>query len=244
MRPLIAISAYWIGASWGPWTDYPAAMIPQGYCLGIEQAGGLPVIVPPIDAVIARPDEILGHVHGLICAGGSDVDPAIWGAEPHPTTDPPHVRRDQAEQALVREAKQLGLPYLGICRGAQILNVVHGGGLQQHLAEVVDMTPHRPRLGQFGHHPVHVTGGRLAEVYGDGADVMVHSHHHQGFEPVGQGLAVTATAPDGWPEGLEDPTQDFCVGVLWHPEEAFAEQGQPLFAALVDHARAYAARRT
>ena len=122
--------------------------------------------------------------------------------------------------------------------------VANAGRFPPENAEVVDMTPHRPRLGQFGHHPVHVTGGRLAEVYGDGADVMVHSHHHQGFEPVGQGLAVTATAPDGWPEGLEDPTQDFCVGVLWHPEEAFAEQGQPLFAALVDHARAYAARRT
>jgi putative glutamine amidotransferase len=238
LRPLIAISAYWRAASFGPWRDMPTALAPQGYVVGVQEAGGIALLVPPDDAVVADPSPVLDVVDGLLLVGGDDIEPAHYGAEPHPLTDPPNRRRDASELALLRGAVERGMPVLGVCRGFQLLNVVYGGDLAQHLDDAVDGAEHRPELGTFGRHPVDVTGGQLRELVGPTVDI-VHSHHHQGLGRVGEGLVVTAHAPDGTIEGIEDPSQAFCLGVLWHPEEDPTGLGAPLFQGLVAKAREY-----
>lgn len=242
VRPLIAISAYWRAASFGPWRDLPAALVPQGYVVGVQEAGGIALLVPPDEAVAADASPVLDRVDGLVLVGGDDIDPGQYGAESHPLTDPPNVRRDASELGLLRGAIERGMPVLGVCRGVQLLNVAYGGDLVQHLDDDYELAPHRPELGTFGRHPVAVDGGQLRDLVGDRVDA-VHSHHHQGLGRVGEGLVVTARAEDGTVEALEDPALPFCVGVLWHPEEDPIGAGAPLFRGLVDRARAYALAR-
>jgi putative glutamine amidotransferase len=243
VRPRIGISAYWREASWGPWTAMPACMVPQGYVEGVLAAGGLPLLVPPDPTFADDAGDVIDVLDGLILVGGEDIGPAHYGADAHPETDAPNMRRDTAELALARAAIAADLPVLGICRGFQLLNIAYGGDLVQHVADITDPAPHRPRLGEFGRHGVSVTGGRLREILGDEA-TDIHSHHHQSLGRVGDGLVVTATAPDGLIEGIEDPARSFCVGVLWHPEEDPRGAGAPLFRALVDEARAHRERAT
>ena len=166
VRPLIAISAYWRAASFGPWRDMPAALVPQGYVVGVQEAGGIAVLVPPDEAVAADASPVLDRVDGLVLVGGDDIDPAQYGAESHPLTDPPNVRRDASELGLLRGAIDRGMPVLGVCRGVQLLNVVYGGDLVQHLDDDYELAPHRPELGTFGRHPVAVDGGQLRDLVG------------------------------------------------------------------------------
>jgi putative glutamine amidotransferase len=217
-------------------------MVPQGYVEGVIGAGGVPLLVPPDPAYADDPADVLDGLHGLILVGGEDISPLTYGAEPHPTTDPPNVRRDRAELGLLRGALDRDMPVLGICRGVQLLNILYGGDLVQHVADVTDPAPHRPQLGEFGRHDVTVSGGQLRELLGDRVE-RIHSHHHQALGTLGSGLVATGTADDGVVEAIEDPGRDFCVGVLWHPEEEPTAGGAPLFRALVEHARAYASRR-
>jgi len=138
-------------------------------------------------------------------------------------------------------ARRRALPVLAICRGMQLLNVERGGDLVQHLADVIDMEPHRPAPGVFGTHEVTIApGSRAHELLGGRASVQ--SAHHQGIGRVGAGLEPSAHASDGTIEALEDPHAPFCIGVLWHPDEEALEGGAPLFRGLVDAARAYAER--
>ena len=181
MRPRIGISAYWRAASWGPWTDMPACMVPQGYVEGVHAAGGVALLLPP-DPDHAGDDaaSVLEVLDGLVLVGGEDIGPANYDSEPHPSTDPANVRRDQSELALARGAIARDMPVLGVCRGFQLLNIVYGGDLEQHVGDVTDPAPHRPRLGQFGRHDVEITGGHLREILGARAG-EIHSHHHQGI---------------------------------------------------------------
>jgi putative glutamine amidotransferase len=241
-RPLIGISAYWRSVDFGPWRGYPVTLAPQGYVEGVREAGGLPFLVPPIPELVGEPGLALDRLDGLVLAGGEDVDPAVYGAEPHPATGAPNPERDRAELALLREALARDLPVLGICRGAQLLNVAYGGDLVQDLAEVTDAGAHQPEPGIWGRHPIRATGGWLRELTGEGPAV-VSSYHHQSLGRIGDALVVTGEAPDGVVEAIEDPARSFCLGVLWHPDEDALDGGLPLFRGLVDAARAYAARR-
>ncbi len=133
------------------------------------------------------------------------------------------------------------MPVLGICRGMQLLNVVRGGTLDQHLADSIDVTPHRADDATFGLHRVVTTPGSVvARVVGEG--LSVHSHHHQGVHQVGDGLVVTAHAEDGVIEAIEDPGMPFCVGVLWHPDADPDGHGAGMFAALVEAAAVFSGR--
>jgi putative glutamine amidotransferase len=242
VRPLIAISAYWRAASFGPWRDMPAALVPQGYVVGVQEAGGIALLVPPDDGVAGDPAAVLDAVDALLLVGGDDIDPGRYDAEPHPLTDPPNPRRDAAELSLLRGAIDRGMPVLGVCRGLQLLNIAYGGDLVQHLEDEVDGGDHRPELGTFGRHPIEVQSGQLRDLVGARVEAA-HSHHHQGVGRVGDGLVATARAPDGTVEALEDPSRAFCVGVLWHPEEDPTGAGAPLFRGLVERARAYRSSR-
>jgi putative glutamine amidotransferase len=238
-RPRIGICAYRTHARWTHW-ELEATVIPQGYVEGVRLAGGVPILLPPTPDGAADPGEVLDGIDGLVLTGGPDLDPALYGAELHPGTDEPTPERrvrDAFELALLRCARERGLPVLGICRGLQLMNVERGGTLVQDLGEVeLDLTPHRAKLGTFGRHRVTTEpGSATAGVLGAAVD-GIHSHHHQGVAELGEGLVASARADDGSIEALEDPSAPFCMAVLWHPEEAPETTGAPLFRALVEAA--------
>ncbi len=232
MRPLIGITTYVTTARWGVW-DAEAALVPAAYVQAIERAGGRPLLVPPSDGGV---DEALDAIHGLVLPGGADLEPELYGQEPHEATYGVVPGRDRAELALLQGALERDLPVLAICRGSQVLNIARGGDLVQHLPEVVGHDGHKEHPGVFVDHDVRIdAASRLGELVGEQA-TPIKSHHHQGFGRVGEGLREVAWAEDGTVEALEDPERRFLLGVLWHPEEG--EDGA-LFSALVDAARTY-----
>jgi putative glutamine amidotransferase len=230
-RPVIGITTYAQEARWGVW-NLPAALIPLDYVDAVERAGGRPVLIPPSEEGVG---ETLDTLDGIVFSGGADLDPARYGADPHPETDTPQARRDAGEMALLEAALERDLPTLAICRGFQLLNVARGGDLVQHLPDEVGTDEHKQVPGVFAQHPVEVKEGtRLASIVGDRSDVT--SHHHQGIGRVGKGLLETAWAADGTLEAVEDPSLRFLVGVQWHPESG---KDDALFETLVEEARAY-----
>lgn len=235
-RPVVGITSYAPErVQWGPWDD-PVVMVPASYVRAVERADGRPLIVPPSADAVA---ETLDLLDGIIFSGGSDVDPARYGARPHPETDPPREGRDEAELALMMGALERDMPVLAVCRGSQVLNVARGGDLVQHLPDAVGHDRHRHTPGQFADHEVEVKpDSRLGEILGDRAPVK--SHHHQGYGQIGDGLLGVAWAEDGTVEALEDPGRRFALGVLWHPEEG---EDFALFEALVAQAALYRADR-
>src|SRR5438552_19106610 len=176
--PVIGLSTYTEPARWAAWQD-PAALLPTSYIDQVTEAGGVPLLLPPVPG-IAR---ALGRLDGLILTGGGDLDPASYGAEPDPRTSRVHPERDQAELELLAAALADGLPILGICRGMQLLNVARGGTLCQHLASGAG---HRPAPGTFGSPPVRLAPcSQLASILRPGggqADLTlaVPTAHHQG----------------------------------------------------------------
>jgi len=203
------------------------------YSRGVLEAGGLPVHLP----VDADPAELAEHLDGVVLTGGADLDPALYGAEPETDLFPPEPRRDTFELALIDRAMALELPVLGICRGLQMLNVRAGGTLHQHVPvhSRFDLVPDTEV-----HQVVTEPGTRLAELYGEA--LTVNSLHHQTVDQVGGGLAVAARADDGTVEGLEIPGLDV-IAVQWHPEMMRGRSGDPVFAWIVERARARAGRR-
>jgi len=233
MRPLIGITCYVERARWSDW-DVPAALVPHSYVRAIEHAGGRPLMVPPSDAAVA---ETLDALHGIVFSGGADLDPRLYHAARHPETGVVREDRDRSETALMRGALERAMPMLAICRGMQLLNVVKGGDLEQHLPDRTNEPHSAP--GEFTRHDIEVEGGsRLGAILGDRH--MVPSHHHQAPTRIGVGLRAVARAPDDTIEAVEDPAARFCMGVLWHPEEG---EDRALFEALVNEATNYAKER-
>ena len=228
MRPVVGITSYVEQARWGVW-DVPASILPYRYVEQVEAAGATAVVLPPGAAGDA---EILERLDAVVFAGGADLDPDLYGAQPHPETTGLRPERDAAEIPLMRAALDRDLPLLGICRGMQVLSVVRGGSLVQHLPDVLGHEGHRPSPGVYGTHAVRLAPGSLAHtVLGD--DLEVPSYHHQGLDSAGS-LRVSGWAHDDSPEVVEDPTRRFALGVLWHPE---ASEDLRLFEALVAAAR-------
>jgi putative glutamine amidotransferase len=237
-RPAIAITTPVTQASYGVWTQQ-SVVLPAGYVEAVQRAGGVALMVAPDPELTADPDELLHRVDGVIVSGGVDVDPASYGAEPHPETHGCTPDRDAFEIALTRRAVELDLPVLGICRGMQILNVAFGGTLHQHLPDVFGHEHHRRVAGSFENadHDVQLEPDSLAA---QAAGELVHitkSHHHQGVDLIGDGLAVTGTSTlDDLVEAIELADRRFLLGVQWHPE---ADPGSRVIGALVQAAGAY-----
>ena len=209
---------------------------PVDYDASVRKAGGEPWV--PVVAT-DDPDEVLARADGLLLTGGDDVDPTLFGALPHPAFEPAEPGRDAHELALVRRALAAQMPVLAICRGLQVLNVAAGGTLIQDIP-----TERRSGINHGGApaatlaHPIDITPGsrldRILERPGDTGPVMVNSRHHQAVAVLGDGLVVTARAPDGIIEGVEGAGPAFCVAVQWHPE-SFHRTGEfdRLFSAFV-----------
>jgi putative glutamine amidotransferase len=235
MRPVVGITTYVTPARFGAW-ELESALIPVEYVRVIEEAGGRPLLVPPSAEGIG---ETLDALDALVFSGGSDLDPALYGQERHPQTVGIVPERDRAELALLEAALDRDMPVLAICRGSQVMNVARGGDLVQHLPEVLGDEKHKHTPGVFADHDVRIEPDtRLGELLGDRTPVK--SHHHQGFGRIGNGLRAVAAADDGTVEALEDSSQRFALGVLWHPE---AGDDLKLFEALVAAAREYRADR-
>src|ERR1700728_1557 len=159
-RPVIGISSYAEKASWGSW-DTPCILLPRRYPDSVTQAGGVPVLLPPVPGV----EHTVARLDGLILAGGGDIEPALFGRQTHPQTGGVRPARDAAELALAAAALRHAVPLLGICRGLQVLNVALGGTLLQHLPDLVGHEGHSPVAGGYGTHRVKVAPGtRLADV--------------------------------------------------------------------------------
>ena len=219
-RPTVGITAATESVNYGVWKEMPAFLSPSGYVRAVQRAGGRPVLLPPDPEDARNPVGLLDLLDALILTGGAgDLDPDLYGQEPHPETGPVQHERDAYELALVRAAIARGMPTLGICRGMHVLNVAYGGGLVQHLPEVLGHEEHRHTPGTFADHEVLLEAGSLAARAAGSERTPVKSHHHQGVGDVGEGLVVTGRSEDDAVEAIEDPSCPFVLGVLWHPEE-------------------------
>jgi putative glutamine amidotransferase len=225
-----------------PESDPPQPELALGmvYMRAVERAGGIPVVLTPLTAEGAI-DGLLSRLSGICLSGGPDLDPAAYGAEPHPELGPTEPELDAFELAVARRADALGLPILGICRGLQTINVARGGTLRQHLPDTTDgSVVHRQTVsGRRTTHSVTVQhGSRLASVLGS-LEVGVNSFHHQAIDRLGAGLRPVAWAPDGTIEGAEGDGPGFLLGVQWHAETLVeAAEHLALFEALVTAASA------
>jgi putative glutamine amidotransferase len=237
MRPLIGVTTSELRNSTLATTrrhgepPHPEMALGMTYLRALDAAGGLPVVLPPV--ALENVPALLGRLDGICLSGGPDLDPEAYGATGrHPELGPTEPALDAFELAVARAADGAGLPLLGICRGAQALNVARGGTLHQHVAG------HRQAArATVRTHSVTVQDGtRLAGLTGAGL-LEVNSFHHQAVDVPGTGLNVVAHAIDGTVEAVEDPTCDLFLGVQWHAETlADRPEHGALFAALVESA--------
>ncbi len=203
------------------------------YLRAIQLAGGMPVVLPPLAP--ADVHGLLDRLDGIVLSGGPDLDPAAYGArERHVQLGPTEPALDAFELALCRAADARGMPVLGVCRGAQTLNVARGGTLHQHVDGHRQLAP--------AHAPVHgvelALHSQVARVMG-ACSVDVNSFHHQAVDALGTGLRVAARAPDGTVEAIEDPGRTLFLGVQWHAETLVDRPAHlALFRALVRAAAA------
>lgn len=214
MKPVVGLSAYREPAQWGDHKD-DADLLPCLYVDAVALAGGAPLLLPAITGV----HEVLAaRIDALVLTGGPDVDAALYDATPHQLSDKPRRQRDVAEAAYLSVALERGIPILGICRGMQMLNVLHGGSLIQYLPDVATADAHSPDGADYVRHAVNLEArSRLAAISGS-TRLTVDSHHHQAADRIGTGLVATAWADDGIVEAIEDPSRAFLLGVQWHPE--------------------------
>lgn len=247
---VIGLTTYAESARMLVW-DREFALLHASYVAATERGGGFAVLLPPQRGRAGGPlagstaaertaaDEVLDRIDGLVLTGGADVDPARYGETPSERTSAPRALRDEWETALARGALDRDLPLLAICRGLQVLNVLLGGSLHQHLPDVAGHAGHQPEPGVFGAVDVNIEPGtRTADLIGP--RVRVSCHHHQALARLAPGLRVTGRAEDGTVEAVEVPGQTFAIGVQWHPEENSADVR--LFAALASAGQRYRER--
>ncbi len=223
----------------GGYSQMPWYAVRQNYCDTIVEAGGLPY---PLPHYPDHAETYLDSIDGLLVTGGAfDVDPALFGAAVRHETVQLKEVRTAFEFAMIKGALERDMPILGICGGQQLLNVVLGGTLIQHVPEVFP-----PETGGLAHeqpnprtepgHTVQATVGSLLHRVA-GVDIFdVNSAHHQAVETVGPGVEITGYAPDGVIEAIEVPKQTFCLGVQWHPEYHIAPPDAAILQAFVQAA--------
>jgi putative glutamine amidotransferase len=203
----------------------------QGYFHAVERAGGVPLMLPPIPAVLDRLPSLLSRVDAVVLHGGGDVDPRRYGQEPSADELYGIVHEhDEVELAVAEGALALDLPMLAICRGMQIVNVALGGTLVQHIGTEDHW---------FSLHPVDLTAGsRLSKAIGSDRPERCHSVHHQSVGALGRGLTLVGSADDGMPEAMEVDAARWAICVQWHPEDTAAHdpQQQAIFDELVRQA--------
>ena len=216
----------------------PFAFVQADYVRCVEEAGGLPLAVPPLDDESLVP-EALAAVDGVVIVGGEDLDPRLYGEEPLSTHEPLPAWRERFDLALARALLASDLPVLGVCYGCQLLAVASGGALWQHLpTQVGDAVRHGG--GRYPELPVHEielrAGTALRTLLGVDR-LVVNSAHHQAPKRLGAGLRICGTAPDGVIEAFESEGDRFLLGLEWHPELMDTAGTRRIFRALVECAK-------
>jgi putative glutamine amidotransferase len=230
-RPIIGITLDSEPA--GGWSKMPWYALRQNYCDAVARAGGLPVPLPHEPELAA---DYLARLDGLLITGGAfDVDPSLFGAATRHATVTTKDRRTAFEYAITRGAIDADKPVLGICGGQQLMNVVLGGTLIQHIPdEIKNPLPHeQPNPRTEVGHAVKIVAGTLLHRVVKELELPVNSAHHQAVKDVGKGIVVNAVAPDGVIEGIEDPRRRFVIGVEWHPEYSISPGDDRLFDAFI-----------
>jgi putative glutamine amidotransferase len=217
----------------GGYSKLPWYALRENYFRAIARAGGLPIALPHELELV---DAWLELLDGLVVTGGAfDLDPALYGdTERHPTVTTKD-RRTAFEAAITRAALARDQPILGICGGQQLLNVVLGGDLIQHIPDAVAhcLAHEQPNPRTEPGHDVEVLPGSRLHTIGGVTRLAVNSAHHQAAGRVGMGVVVSGRAPDGVVEAIEAPERRFCIGVQWHPEYGISAADEALFDALV-----------
>ena len=230
-RPVIGLTLDSEAA--GGWSAMPWYALRENYAGAVARAGGLPMLLPH---GAEQADEYLDRLDGVIVTGGAfDVDPALFGDTTRHPTVKTKERRTAFELALTRGALARDLPLLGICGGEQLLNIVLGGTLIQHVPDEVPaaLAHEQPNPRTEPGHAVRLTPGtRLHRICG-ADEIAVNSTHHQAVKAVGGGVTVNAVAPDGVIEGIEVAGRRFCLGVQWHPEYSVSSGDDRIFDAFV-----------
>ncbi|MGE5397139.1 MAG: gamma-glutamyl-gamma-aminobutyrate hydrolase family protein [Chitinophagales bacterium] len=205
----------------------------SSYIRAVERAGGVPVILPAVRSDYAV-ERYVEYCDGFILSGGGDLDPLLWGEEPHPGLGEVDPERDQFELALVQGLLQKNKPGLFICRGLQVLNVALGGDLIQ---DIVSDILHRQTAPRYSpSHEIQIEKESLLYSLLNNDSVRVNSFHHQAIRKLGNGLKITAYSRDGIVEAVELPGSSFILGVQWHPEDLRDEGSFRLFSRLVESA--------
>jgi putative glutamine amidotransferase len=241
-RPLIAVPAYPVKAGRVQGWEKPGVAAPTPYVEALQRAGALEAILMPVAIDDTDAAAVLERFDGLLLMGGGDLHPEEYGQERRDEIYGVIPHRDRFELALARAAVDRGVPTLAICRGHQVLNVALGGSLDQHITDRDGVLAHG-KPGVPGGSTVHdidiEPGSRLAEAMGV-TQASCSSHHHQAVESTGEGLRVSARAPDGVIEGIELEGDAWIVGAQWHPEDTAADDPaqQRLFDAFVRQAGA------
>jgi putative glutamine amidotransferase len=233
-RPVVVgLTTYVERAQQGVW-DVPAAYLQYQYVESVTRVGAVATLLPPQPVSAAAVHAVLDRIDALVLTGGKDVDARLYGEVPHAEADEPRTERDAWELGLLRGALDRGMPVLGICRGAQVLNVALGGTLEQHLPDAMGgADDHRAGLGRFAGRTVRtVPGSRLASILGEGAGASCY--HHQAIAKLAPDLVASGHAEDGIVEAVELPGERFVLAVQWHPEETLDDVR--LFHALVEAA--------
>jgi putative glutamine amidotransferase len=207
------------------------------YMRAVERAGGIPVAIAPLGTESV--EQLLDHLTGLLITGGPDLDPSCYGAERHAELGPTDSGVDAFEIALCRHGDARGMPILGICRGAQVLNIARQGTLHQHVPDVTDgsLEHRQSEAGDQTTHEVRLAPeSSLQETLG-GGPVAVNSFHHQAIDRIGVALRPVAWSQDGLLEAVEDIDGRFVVGVQWHAETLIERPEQlALFERLIEAA--------
>jgi len=243
MRPLIAITPGEVHNQLEPWSPVTYGQS-YTYIEAIEHAGGTPFIIP-----LTKDEAVLQQLYnladGIVFAGGNDPDPALYGEVSHPTVADASPFRDHVDMQLLRWALRDKKPLLGICRGMQLLNILQGGSLYQHLPEDFpegsdhNSSTKRETLTDIAHVLRVEKSSKLGAIFAS-ESIGTNTHHHQGIKTLGEGLIANAWSEDGLIEGLEMTNDHFAIGVQSHPESLEAEaepRWQKFFSALVIEAK-------
>ena len=248
-RPLIAVTTQTLQSIDGIPAGLPLSVVMnQRYYVAVSLVGAVPCLVPLFNNDEDTLRELFERVDGILVPGGVDMHPSSYGEAPHPRLGNVDPARDRTEILMAKWAVEEKKPYLGLCRGAQVLNVAQGGSLWQDLdaqfdgAIKHDYFPNSGYARDYLAHEVCIAPGSRLRHAMQVDKLSVNSMHHQGLKEIGRGLTVTAVAPDGLVEAVElDDDSAFVVGVQWHPEvfELTDPHTRHLFNEFVDAAAAY-----
>lgn len=235
MKPVIAVTCDYDHTSRN-------SKIHEDYYRAVSIFGGLPILLPGNN--IEDVSSILGLIDGILLIGGDDVDPSFYGEIPHIKLGDINPYRDEFEMELTRCAVDMGMPVLGICRGAQIMNVAMGGSLYQDIESQLENTPikHRQKAPHWygTHHVILDRESNLYDIVGQ-EDVKVNSFHHQSVKDIAPGFSAIGHAADGVIEAIELVDHPFVIGLQWHPERMIDryDHAQLIFEKFIKSAKVY-----